>query len=232
MSGLFIISCVRTCIGFKWLGNRALQLRAAGVKVLFTYEEALGYCVGDVVCDKDGISAGSVFLEMVNELASREGARSYTDLVGVVHRRLQWLYAKYGQFVSYNSYVVCHDPKKTDAIFARIRSAGDGGGRIMRSAGSAVVTVKDVTLGYDSTAPDGKSSLPVTPDSHMIMYEFDNGVSVTLRTSGTEPKIKFYTEIAGKPGQQFQQLHDTLHAFVDKLVDELLQPTENGLARA
>jgi len=48
-------------IGFKWLGNRAIELKARGVDVLFCYEEALGFCVGDVVHDKDGLSAAAVF---------------------------------------------------------------------------------------------------------------------------------------------------------------------------
>jgi phosphomannomutase len=55
--------------GFKWIGNKAIQLKEEGVSVLFSYEEALGYCVGDVVSDKDGVSAAAVFVEMAAELA-------------------------------------------------------------------------------------------------------------------------------------------------------------------
>ena len=76
-------------------------------------------------------------------------------------------------------------------------------------------------MGYDSRASPGeKSTIPTTPESEMIMYEFANGCTgkekytlllfqssggkkskkivyctVTLRTSGTEPKIKYYTEL-------------------------------------
>jgi phosphomannomutase len=42
-------------VGFKWIGNKALQLKAENYEILFSYEEALGYCVGDIVADKDGI---------------------------------------------------------------------------------------------------------------------------------------------------------------------------------
>ena len=70
----------------------------------------------------------------------------------------------------------------------------------------------------------GKGELPTTPDSHMIMLSFDNGVSVTLRTSGTEPKIKFYTELAGGAGQSAAAVKATLTAFVDEVVEDLLQP--------
>jgi phosphomannomutase len=57
-----------TLTGFKWLGNCSMDLRASGVDVLFSYEEALGFCVGDVLCDKDGISAASMFMEMASAL--------------------------------------------------------------------------------------------------------------------------------------------------------------------
>jgi phosphomannomutase len=211
-----------TLTGFKWLGNKTIELRDMGVPVLFSYEEALGFCVGDVVCDKDGVSAAAVFAEMANVLDQQDTT---------VHQHLNLLFEKYGHFISYNNYVICRDPRKTDAIFHRIRTGGPSGSYFTNVCGANVVAVKDVTLGYDSanTANDCKCDLPLTPDSHMLMFEFDNGVSATFRTSGTEPKIKFYTEIAGRPGQDAEELQSTIHTFVDALVEEFIQPKANGL---
>lgn len=209
--------------GFKWLGDKAISLRGSGTPVIFSYEEALGYCIGDVICDKDGISAAAVLYELAQNLWDDKGM--------TVRGYLQQLYATYGEFVSYNSYVVSHDKAVTERIFARLRGPDDLRTYWSQCAGQAVVSVHDVTTGYDSSAPDGCSTLPRTPDSHMIMFEFDNGVSVTLRTSGTEPKIKFYTEIAGAPGRPRSDVEAALHLFVDLLVDEMLQPQLNGLHR-
>lgn len=226
-----------TLTGFKWLGNKAADLQAAGVRVLFSYEEALGYCCGDVVNDKDGISAGTVFARMTQDLYAQGST---------LQQQLADIYGRYGRVVSLNSYVFCHDPALTDAIFARIRglcgvacfkSAGEAGVVV---SGSRVDRIVDVTLGLDTAAASGLSDLPVTSDSHMIMFAFANGVSLTLRTSGTEPKIKFYTEIAGQPASasassgaaegEEAALADTLKAFVAAAVEELLQPTLHGLA--
>jgi phosphomannomutase len=66
----------------------------------------------------------------------------------------------------------------------------------------------------------------------MIMFSFENGCSVTLRTSGTEPKIKYYTEIAGSLGQSRAECMSLLHVFVDRLVEELLQPETHTRQRA
>jgi phosphomannomutase len=60
-----------TLTGFKWLGNKSIELQEEGVEVLFSYEEALGYCVGDLVCDKDGISAAAVFVEIASALKQK-----------------------------------------------------------------------------------------------------------------------------------------------------------------
>ena len=52
------------CTGFKWLGNEALRLEAGGYTVLFAFEEAIGYMMGQAQHDKDGISAAAVFAEL------------------------------------------------------------------------------------------------------------------------------------------------------------------------
>lgn len=49
--------------------------------------------------------------------------------------------------------------------------------------------------------PDKKAILPVSADSQMITFNFKNGLVATLRTSGTEPKIKYYTELCASPTQ-------------------------------
>jgi phosphoglucomutase / phosphopentomutase len=65
-----------------------------------------------------------------------------------------------------------------------------------------VIGVRDLTTGYDSNQPDNKAVLPVSRSSQMVTFDFDNGLVTTLRTSGTEPKIKYYTELCASPQQQ------------------------------
>jgi phosphoglucomutase len=102
--------------------------------------------------------------------------------------------------------------------------------------GTARVTrLRDVTLGYDSGTIDNKSTLPSTPESHMLMYDFDNNCSIILRTSGTEPKIKCYSEISsGSSGgsQTEAELRETLVAFVEECIEVMLQPKVNHLVAA
>lgn len=66
-----------------------------------------------------------------------------------------------------------------------------------------VTAVRDLTTGYDSEESDLKAKLPVSKSSHMITFKLDNGLVLTLRTSGTEPKIKYYSELRAAPGMRY-----------------------------
>lgn len=210
-----------TLTGFKWIGNKAVELAGSGTSVLFGYEEALGYAYGDVVFDKDGVSAAAVLLEMAAVLRKNDDR-------GLL-QQLNYLRAQYGDFVSYNYYIICHDGIVTDTCFADMRTGGAGGGYKLAFAGVKVTSIQDVTMGYDSTTSDKKLDMPATPGSHMVMYEFENGVSFTLRTSGTEPKIKWYTEVAAKTGAPRDSATNDLKAFVDAAIQEMLQCEKYGL---
>ena len=182
------------------------------------YEEALGYCCSNIHFDKDGITAAAVFMDLLSTLTARN--MTITDY-------LNELYSEFGFFMSRNSYIRCEDKDIIRNIFARLRS-GFEGGYVSKCGNTSVRRIRDVTMGYDS-APSGVSQLPRTPDSEMIMFSFDNGVSVIFRTSGTEPKIKYYSEIAGQVGQDAASVRETLYTFVDECIEEFLQPEKHGL---
>lgn len=77
-----------TLTGFKWIGSRGQELSKQGYRHLFGYEEAIGFCCGDVIFDKDGISAMAVFGEM-SLYVYREGM--------TLKQHMQSLYDKYGE---------------------------------------------------------------------------------------------------------------------------------------
>ncbi|RLN88079.1 hypothetical protein BBJ28_00015457 [Nothophytophthora sp. Chile5] len=207
-----------TLTGFKWMGNKTFELREAGKTVLFSFEEAIGFCVGDIVKDKDGVAAAAVFAEMAVQLEAR---RHIT-----VAQHLTALYERYGHFVTQNHYVKCYDPEKTRAIFTRLRNNGE----YWPKCGDFVIAhVRDLTTGYDSAQPDKRAVLPVSSSSEMITYTFANGCVATLRTSGTEPKLKYYVELAGRVGQTREEVAKELKLQVQQIVELMLQPEANGL---
>ena len=168
-----------TLTGFKWLGTRALEIEKEGNECIFAYEEALGYMIPSVVQDKDGILAASVFL-------------SACALWGSPSAKIQELYHKYGCFVTLNTYFRAEDPRKSLEFFKTIRASGDP--YPTELAGRTVIRWRDLTAGYDTGTEDKKPLLPCSTSTQMITcwlagYE-DDGVRLTIRGSGTEPKIK------------------------------------------
>jgi phosphoglucomutase len=60
-----------TLTGFKWMGNISLELVTRGYDAPYAFEEAIGYMFSDIVRDKDGIAAATVFLSLVVEIYGR-----------------------------------------------------------------------------------------------------------------------------------------------------------------
>lgn len=194
------------------------------------YEEAIGYCLGSgIIVDKDGISAASVLGELAAILYSQNKT---------LEKYLNDIYARYGTTVSNNSYLYCYSPPTITKIFDRIRASGKGkdGGqpdtyiRFFTNTATGekweVKHVRDLHTGYDSSTSDKRALLPSSSSSEMLTYYFTNGAVLTIRTSGTEPKVKYYSELTGKDGAECRR---ELQALVKAVVEECLQPEINGL---
>ncbi|KEP49502.1 phosphoglucomutase/phosphomannomutase, alpha/beta/alpha domain protein [Rhizoctonia solani 123E] len=222
---------VESLTGFKYIGNAARTLEAEGYNVLFGYEEAIGFMLGEEVRDKDGVSATMCFAELVSSLHSR--GKLATDY-------LEEIYAKYGYFQTSNSYFICSQSEIIDQIFARLRSYNDPASQSKdkmsqypKSIGGLTVTgVRDLTTGhgFDSSAPAPEYT-PLLPVSggHMITFKAKgDGVAIvlTIRTSGTEPKIKYYLEGSGSSREQVTQ---ALSRVVEELGDEWMQAKLHNL---
>ncbi|XP_076590755.1 glucose 1,6-bisphosphate synthase [Chaetodon auriga] len=212
-----------TLPGFKWIGNRIHELSKTGSTVIFSFEESIGFLCGSLVPEKDGVSAAVVVAEMAAYLHNKDLS---------LNQQLHNIYQTYGYHVSKTSYVVCNDPPTIQKIFNRIRNFEGEGSYPKTCGGVQIVHVRDVTTGYDSSQPDLRSVLPVTKSSHMITFTLQNGVVATLRTSGTEPKIKYYTEYCASPGSsEVSRLEEELRKVTAAVLDEFLEPERNNLIR-
>ncbi|KIJ17245.1 phosphomannomutase [Paxillus involutus ATCC 200175] len=218
--GFKFVDCLT---GFKFIGNTALELERAGYEVPFGYEEAIGFMFGSEIRDKDGIAATLMFAELATELR-RQGL--------TVREYLTGLYQKYGYFETRNSYFICSDPVKVDRIFAGLRSLERASHPSTRQypasiAELAVTSVVDLTAnhGYDSNnAPTYVPRLPLS-SGHMIQFRAQSAevsIVLTIRTSGTEPKIKYYLEGSGSDPQK-------VSAILPRVVDHLANEWMPGL---
>ncbi|XP_022657809.1 phosphoglucomutase-2-like isoform X1 [Varroa destructor] len=212
-----------TLTGFKWMGNRGIELTKAGKIVLFAYEEAIGYMCGTSVWDKDGISAAMHVAELVAYLDSTKA--------GTLQEHLDRLFVKYGFHVTNNSYYLSHQPEMTKKMFNRIRNF-NGPNTYPTKLGRFMITgVRDLTVGFDNTLPDNVPILPVSDSSEMITFYMANSANITIRTSGTEPKIKWYSEISAKPGTpkgEWASYKVELDELIGEMIAQLYQPEVYG----
>ncbi|WP_339155430.1 phospho-sugar mutase [Actinomadura luteofluorescens] len=158
-----------TLTGFKWI----MKAGAPGLRLVFGYEEALGYSVGDdrgvLVNDKDGIGAALAVAALAAD-AKRDG-RTLLDLLDAQARR-------YGLHATSQLSVRVSDLSLITAAMARLRSdpPRELGGRRVES--------------FDDLArPAG--DLPPTDG---LRFRLAGGSRVVVRPSGTEPKLKCYLE--------------------------------------
>ncbi len=210
---------VDTLTGFKWMGNVGQAMEAQeGKTFLFAYEVEIGFLIGNLSWDKDGVRTAAMFAEMASQLYAR-GA--------TLASHLDALQRRYGHFVMNTSYFFCHDPVRVDRLCTRLRTGGADGGYLRRCGAFEVAHVRDATLGTDTREADGVARLPRTPDAQMITYWFTNGATATLRNSGTEPKLKYYVEASDKESRA--RAAEIVEAVTAALIAEFLQPEANGL---
>jgi len=147
------------------------------------------------------------------------------------------LYRTYGYFQTSNGYIVCYDPAIVQRIFSRLRNydgtASEGNQNYPSELATLTVTgVRDLTIGYDSSNPPSfKPTLPLS-SGNMITFRAGNEaarqeVVLTIRTSGTEPKIKYYLEGQGKDPASLTAL---LGKVIYALQEDWLEATKNNLS--
>lgn len=211
-----------TLTGFKWMGNRSDTVLHEGKIVLFAFEEAIGFMCGSNVLDKDGVSAAMV----ASELATYLYEQGLT-----LHKQLDNIYQKYGYHLSLNSYFICHDPNVINQLFEDLRNFNGSGKHPDTCGPYKIKYVRDLTVGYDNSKPDNKPTLPVSKSSHMVTFTFENGCVATLRTSGTEPKIKYYTEHKPDPQKGLDKVstQHELEDIVQCIITYFLQPQKYNL---
>jgi phosphomannomutase len=173
-----------TLTGFKWIANRAIALEREGYEFVFGYEEALGYCVGDVVHDKDGVSAALLAAEVAAVLRAR-GETCLSALDAIARR--------WGVFTSAQVSLTRKGPGGVAEIRSMMKALRASPPQHL--AGDEVVAIADYEVGLRRRLETGASAPLGLPASDVVALELASGSRVIARPSGTEPKAKFYFDV-------------------------------------
>jgi len=175
-----------TLTGFKWIGEQIKFLEEKGEqeRFIFGFEESYGYLSGTAVRDKDAVVASMLICEM---------AAYYRKNGSSIKQRLEEIYKKYGYYlnaVDSFSFPGLSGMDKMQKIMEDLRKNGP-----KEIAG---ISVKDCVDYLDSE----KTGLP---RANVLLYKLENGESIIVRPSGTEPKIKAYFTTFGKSREEAKE---------------------------
>lgn len=199
--------------GFKFIGEKIKEYEQTNAhSFLFGFEESNGYLAGTYARDKDAIVASMLIAEM---------ACFYHLQNKSLYEALFTLYKKYGYF---NEQCVSITLSGLDGV-AKIQS-------IMKQlrettpnqfASLAVQKVRDYKSGIITDMQNKEESSTGLPTADVLFYELEDGSSVIVRPSGTEPKLKLYIMVKATSYENALQKKEELVSCSKSLVDKLSQ---------
>lgn len=178
---------MRDCYtGFKWIA-REIRLSEGKQQYIGGGEESYGFLAEDFVRDKDAVSACSLLAEIC-AWAKDQGKTLYDILMEI--------YLEYG--FSKETTVNVVKPGKTGAEEIQAMMAAFRANPPKEIGGSPVVLVKDYKVLKATDNKGNVTDLVMPETSNVLQYFTEDGTKISVRPSGTEPKIKFYIEVKGQ----------------------------------
>ncbi|MDX1636846.1 MAG: phospho-sugar mutase [Balneolaceae bacterium] len=205
------VECYNTLTGFKYIGE--LMTKFEGKKKFIAGgEESYGYLVGEHVRDKDAIVSSTIIAEMT---------AYYKDKGSSLFEALLDMYVEHGYF-----------REKLESVYKRGKKGAEEIVQMMKNYrsnppeeldGSNVVVIKDYKTGKQTDLKTEDTSDIDLPASNVLQFVTEDGSIVSVRPSGTEPKIKFYcsvnTDLATRA--EFETATQKLDAKLDRIISEL-----------
>ncbi len=175
-------------------------------------EESYGYLVGDFVRDKDAIISCSMLAE-VAAWANDKGIGIF-DLLKQIYQEFGFYKEKLISIVRKGKSGAEEIQKMMDDF--REKTPG-------RFNGSKVVTVKDYLTGKEKDLLTGEEKEILLPRSNVLQFFTEDGSKISVRPSGTEPKIKFYFGVRSELNniEDFERVSDELDAKIEAIIKDL-----------
>ena len=206
------IRCMDCYTGFKWIADVMRNMEDTG-RYLGGGEESYGFLAETFVRDKDSISANSLIAECA-AWAADKGMNLYELLVEI--------YKEYGFSRERGVSVVRPGKSGHEEIVAMMKNFRENPPETL--AGSPVTCIKDysdLNCRNLKTGEVEKMNFPTT--SNVLQFFTESGDKVSVRPSGTEPKIKFYVEVRERmeTKEQYEELVKVAENHIDKILEDL-----------
>ncbi len=198
--------------GFKWIAE-VIRKNEDTKTYLGGGEESYGFLAGDFVRDKDSISACTLFAEI---------AAWAKDNGKTVYQLLQDIYIEYGFSKEVGVSLVRKGKEGAEEIEVMMKNFRNN--PLTKIAGSSVTLLKDYSsLEAIDFASKENITLSMPTTANVLQYYTEDGTKLSIRPSGTEPKIKFYLEVKGKVNSReaLQEAEESAIKKIEQIRNEL-----------
>ena len=198
--------------GFKWIAS-VIRDNEATCRYLGGAEESYGFLAEDFARDKDAVSAVSLMAEAA--AWAKENGKDFLQM-------LQDIYIKYGFSREEGISVVRQGKSGAEEIVAMMKNFRENPPKSL--GGSDVITIKDynsLDLIDVKAGKTEKMDMPTT--SNVLQFFTEDGTKISVRPSGTEPKIKFYVEVKGHMAnaEEYDKANSEANAKIDLIKKDL-----------
>ncbi|MCZ8354305.1 MAG: phospho-sugar mutase [Cyclobacteriaceae bacterium] len=177
------ITCYNTLTGFKYIAE-VMKAKEGKERFIAAGEESYGYMVGDFVRDKDAVSACAFFAAMAADVKDK-GQTLYDLLIE--------MYVSFGFYLESLITLTKKGQEGELAIKAMMEKFRNNTPEHLNNV--KVVRALDYKLSTEKNLLTGKSETLHFPSSDVLQYYLEDGSKISVRPSGTEPKIKFYISV-------------------------------------
>lgn len=198
--------------GFKWIAD-VIRKNEETKTYLGGGEESYGFLAGDFVRDKDAVSACTLFAEI---------AAWAKDNGKTVYELLQDIYIEYGYSKEEGISLVKKGKEGGEAIEAMMRNFREN--PLKKIAGSDVTLLKDyASLEATDFISKEKITLSMPTTANVLQYYTEDGTKLSIRPSGTEPKIKFYIEVKDRVNsrEELKEAEESANKKIELIRTEL-----------
>ena len=197
--------------GFKWIA-REIRLNEGKKKYIGGGEESYGFLAEDFVRDKDAVSACCLIAEVA--AWAKDNGKTLFEL-------LQDIYIEYG--FSKEKSISITKPGKSGAEEIKAMMENFRKNPPKEIAGSLVILTKDYASLKQIDGKGNVSDIDMPATSNVLQYFTEDGTKVSVRPSGTEPKIKFYVEVKGvlKDRSEYDAVNEKAEEKVKAVADSL-----------
>lgn len=206
------VKLFRTLTGFKYIGEKIRQFENKEIDgtYLFGFEESIGYLIGTHVRDKDAVVASLLIVEMA----------TYYDSIGTtLYKELNKLYDKYGWYKEETVSITKEGKSGVEEIAKIMEKMREKSHQLI--CGEKVRLYKDYKLSLEKNCESNATSTIELPKSDVIQFILEDNTYITVRPSGTEPKIKYYLCVVDKTNDLAVEKLDRVKKEFLKYVDSL-----------